>query len=237
MSMLPRVFPPFPERKEFELFAIVEPAKEVGGDFYDFFFVDKDTLCIIIGDVSGKGIPAALFMATSKTLLRTEALRGLSCDEIFTRVNDVLCCDNQACMFVTVLCLMLNTKTGEIQFSNAGHNPPLISTGGGPFNFINMPRGFVLGGMETTKCKSSNLWLKPNDIILLYTDGVTEAMNPQLQLFSEQRLKNCLSNLRFTELTELIDGVYRDITTFAQGAPQSDDITLLALRFNGQGRQ
>jgi sigma-B regulation protein RsbU (phosphoserine phosphatase) len=236
MSMLPRVFPPFPERKEFELFAIVDPAREVGGDFYDFFFVDKDTLCIVIGDVSGKGVPAALFMATSKTLLRTEALRGLSCDEILSRVNNTLCPDNQTCMFVTVFCLMLNTETGEIQFSNAGHNPPLISTSGRPFEFVDVPKGFVLGAMENTKYESRRLMLEPNDIVYVYTDGVTEAMNPQTQLFSEQRLRTCLSNLRVEDMTELIHRVRQEIMTFAQGAPQSDDIAMLALRFEGKGQ-
>ncbi|MCM8781316.1 MAG: SpoIIE family protein phosphatase [Candidatus Omnitrophica bacterium] len=233
-SMLPRVFPPFPDRKEFDIFAMMDPAKEVGGDFYDFFFVDKNRLCVVIGDVSGKGVPAALFMAISKTLFRTEAMRGLPPDEVVSRVNNLLCLDNQTCMFVTVFCLILNTETGEVQFCNGGHNPPLICNQTGCFQFIEVPKGFVIGAIENSKCVSKSLLLKPNDIIFLYTDGVTEAMNPQNKLFSEERLKSCLEKYKHKDITEIVKSIREEISDFAQDAPQSDDITMLVLRYNGR---
>jgi sigma-B regulation protein RsbU (phosphoserine phosphatase) len=234
-SMLPRIFPPFPDRKEFEIFATMDPAKEVGGDFYDFFFVDKNRLCFLIGDVSGKGVPAALFMAITKTLLKTEALRGLSPDEILIRVNKILYPDNEACMFITVFCVILNIETGRLHFSNAGHNPPLILATEKGFEFIEVPKGFVLGPMENVKFERGELILKPDDIIFLYTDGVTEAMNPQDKLFSPERLKACLSNLKERDIKDIVNGIRREIQIFSEGTLQSDDITMLALRYKGKG--
>src|SRR5947209_13755258 len=147
-SMLPRVFPPFPGRKEFELYAMMEPAKEVGGDLYDFFFVDENRLCVFVGDVSGKGVPAALFMALSKTLLKSEAMRDYPPGEILARVNNLLCPDNRECMFVTVFCLILNTRTGEAEYCSAGHNPPLLCTNDGAVEYLRAPGGFVVGLQE-----------------------------------------------------------------------------------------
>jgi len=236
-SMLPRVFPPFPDRREFDIFALMDPAKEVGGDFYDFFFVDKHKLCVIIGDVSGKGVPAALFMAISKTLFKTEALRGLASDEIVSNVNNALCPDNQLCMFVTVFCLLLDTRTGEIEFCNGGHNPPLMCSDNVCFEFIPVPKGFVVGAMENTKCESKKMKLKANDIVFLYTDGVTEAMNPKSELFSEARLRDCLFKLKDKPITEIVSGMRQELQGFAQDAPQSDDITMLVLRYNGRSAQ
>lgn len=233
-SMLPRIFPPFPERKEFDIFATMDPAKEVGGDFYDFFFVDKNKLCVIIGDVSGKGVPAALFMAISKTLLKTEALRGLPPREILTTVNDVLCLDNQMCMFVTVFCLILDTETGEVEYCNGGHNPPLLCTQNGCFEFINVPKGFVVGAMEHLQCEGKRLMLKPNDTIFLYTDGITEAMNPKKELFSENRLRESLEVVKEKDLKDIVSSMRQEIRKHAQEEPQSDDITMLLLRYNGK---
>jgi sigma-B regulation protein RsbU (phosphoserine phosphatase) len=232
-SMLPRTFPPFPDRKEFDIFATMEPAKEVGGDFYDFFFIDEDKLCFLIGDVSGKGVPAALFMAISRILLKTEALRVIPPDEILYNVNNTLCPDNDASMFVTLFCVILNAETGEMQFANAGHNPPLINANGEGFEFIQLPKSFVVGPMPDTKYKFQKLTLRPNDTIFLYTDGVTEAMNPDSQLFSDERLKECLSGLKDKDVKEIISAVREQIAEFAQGALQSDDITMLALKYNG----
>ena len=232
-SMLPTVFPPFPDRKEFDIFATMESAKEVGGDFYDFFLIGENKLCFLIGDVSGKGVPAALFMAISKTLLKTEALRDIPPDEILFWVNNTLYPDNDTCMFATIFCAILNTETGELQFANGGHNPPLHADGG-DFEFIQMPKGFVVGPMPDTKFESRKLTLKPNDVIFMYTDGVTEAMNPESQQFSDERLKQCLSRLKEKDITDIIHGVRAEIETFAQGASQSDDITMLALKFNGE---
>jgi len=233
-SMLPRIFPPFPERKEFDIFATMDPAKEVGGDFYDFFFIDNKKLCVIIGDVSGKGVPAALFMAISKTMLKTEALRGLPPREILTIVNDALCLDNQMCMFVTVFCLILDTETGEAQYSNGGHNPPLLCGQNGCFEFINVPKGFVVGAMEHLQCEGKNLLLKPSDTIFLYTDGVTEAMNPKKELFSENRLKESLEVVKEKDLKDIVSNMRQEIRKHAQEEPQSDDITMLLLRYNGK---
>ena len=233
-SMLPRVFPPFPQRKEFDIFATMDPAKEVGGDFYDFFFVDKNKLCVVIGDVSGKGVPAALFMAISKTLFKTQALRGLSPKEIMTTVNDTLCLDNQMCMFVTVFFLILDTQTGEAEYCNGGHNPPLLCTQDGCFEFINVPKGFVVGAMENLQCEDKKLIFKPNDTIFLYTDGVTEAMNPKRELFSESRLKQGLAIVKDNGLQDIVASMRREIRNHAQDEPQSDDITMLLLRYNGK---
>jgi sigma-B regulation protein RsbU (phosphoserine phosphatase) len=234
--MLPQVFPPFPDRKEFEIFATMDAAKEVGGDFYDFFFVDKHKLCMIIGDVSGKGVPAALFMAISKTLFKSEALRGLPPAEVLTVVNNLLCPDNQMCMFVTVFCLMLNTETGEIEFSNGGHNPPLLCSAKGCFQFLEIPKGFVVGAMENTSCISKTIILQPGDTIFLYTDGVTEAMNPQKQLFSEERLKEGLCRAQDKDIKDIVGSIRQDLRDYVQDEPQSDDITMLVLKYNGSSR-
>ena len=234
-SMLPRIFPPFPQRKEFDIFATMVAAKEVGGDFYDFFFIDKNKLCFLIGDVSGKGVPAALFMAITKTLLKTEALRDVPPDEIISRVNDTLCPDNETCMFVTILCVILDVQTGQIAFSNSGHNPPLLYQDKGDFEFISVPKGCVAGIMHNARFGSMKLRLKPNDIIFLYTDGVTEAMDPDGKLFSEERLKSCLSRLKNKDIGAIIHGVAEEIKNFTKGTFQSDDITMLAVRYNGKG--
>ncbi len=233
LSMLPTIFPPFPDREEFGIYATMEPAKEVGGDFYDFFLIGEDKLCLIIGDVSGKGVPASLFMVISKTLLKTEALRGISPDEILHRVNNILYPDNDNNMFVTVFCVILDIKTGEMQFANGGHNPPLICNDKGNFQFIQMPKGFVLGPMPDMEYECKELTLNPNDVIFLYTDGVTEAMNREHEQFSDERLKQCLSNIKCGEIEDIIHGVRAEMSTFVQGADQSDDITMLALKYKG----
>jgi len=232
-SMLPRIFPPFPDRKEFDIFATMAPAREVGGDFYDFFFVDENKLCFVIGDVCGKGIPAALFMAISKTLLKTEALRGLSPEQIFTRVNNILYPDNDLSMFFTGLCVLLDTTNGEIMMSNGGHNPPLLSNTDSEFQFIQLPKSLVVGVMPDAKFECQKIALKPDDVIFMYTDGVTEAVNPEEHLFSSDRLKNCLSNLKEKDPTYIVNSIRKEIEDFTRGMPQSDDITMLALRFNG----
>jgi sigma-B regulation protein RsbU (phosphoserine phosphatase) len=232
-SMLPRMFPPFPHRKEFDIFATMEPAREVGGDFYDFFLIGESKLCFLIGDVSGKGVPASLFMAISKTLLKTEGLRGHSPDEMLFRVNNILCPDNDTNMFVTLFCVILDAKTGEIQFANGGHNPPLICTDGRDFEFIQMPEGFIVGAIPDMEYECKKLVLRPDDVILMYTDGVTEAMNPVDQLFSEDRLKQCLSSLKGKDIRAIIQGVRAEVEAFVRGRPQSDDITMLALKYLG----
>jgi len=174
-------------------------------------------------------------MAISKTLLKTEALRGLSPEQILTRVNGMLYPDNEFSMFFTGFCVMLNTENGEILFANGGHNPPLICTADGEFEFIQMSKSLVVGVMPDVKFECQKLILKPNDVIFMYTDGVTEAENPEKHLFSSDRLKNCLSSLKDREPTYIISAVRAEIEKFTRGMPQSDDITMLALRFNGKG--
>jgi serine phosphatase RsbU (regulator of sigma subunit) len=229
-SMLPTKFP---DRKDIDIFAIMEPAREVGGDFYDFFFIGKNKICTIIGDVSGKGITAALFMVISKTLLKTESLRGLEPGEILLRVNNLLYPDNEECMFVTVFCTILDIKTGELQYANAGHNPPLLYTDSDGFNFIDVNKGFVLAAMNNVNFVSEKLYLKPDDLIFLYTDGVTEAMNPDNKQFSNNRLLQTLSKLKGKDVQKCIEGVREEVRSFVKEEPQSDDITMLALKYNG----
>jgi len=234
-SMLPRIFPPFPDRKEFEIYAMMDAAKEVGGDFYDFFFVDKDKLCVIIGDVSGKGVPAALFMAISKTLFKTEAMRGLLPNETIENVNNLLCVDNQMCMFVTIFCLVLDTRTGQVVYSNGGHNPPLVCSYKACFDFVKGPSGLVVGAMEGAKAECGNIKLEPNDFIFLYTDGVTEAMNSKRELFTEERLQSALCKLRDQEITQVVQNMRQELFNYVQDAPQSDDITMVVLKYKGDG--
>jgi serine phosphatase RsbU (regulator of sigma subunit) len=228
-SILPKIFP---DKKEFNIFAMMEPAKEVGGDFYDFFFIGENKFCFVIGDASGKGIPAALFMVISKTLIRTEALRDLPPDEILFRVNNILYPNNDECMFVTTFCAILDLKTGELQFANAGHNPPLLYIGDHNFEFLDMDHGFVLGGMPDFKYTCQKLSLKPGGIIFLYTDGVTEAMDKEESLFSDERLKKTLSELTDTNVEGIITDIIDKLKHFTGETPQSDDITMLALKFN-----
>jgi sigma-B regulation protein RsbU (phosphoserine phosphatase) len=233
-SVLPRTFPAFPHRKEFDIFALMEAAKEVGGDFYDFFFINEKKLCFIIGDVSGKGVPAALFMMITKTLLKTIALRDLSPEEILFNVNKIVASQNERSMFVTVQCAILDTETGELKIGNAGHNPPLIGKGNGQgYEFITLPESIVLGPMEDVTFSSVTVMLKPADIIFLYTDGITEAMNPQSEIFSDDRLKTTLSSLTGSNVTDIVCGVRDEIKKYAREAPQSDDITIVALQYKG----
>jgi sigma-B regulation protein RsbU (phosphoserine phosphatase) len=232
-SLLPRIFPPFPDRPEFDIYAIMDPAKEVGGDFYDFFFIDDRHLFFVIGDVSDKGVPAALFMMVSKTLLKTEALRKGSPAEILAGVNNLLYPDNETMMFVTIFCAILDTETGELAYSSAGHNPPLYCPDGAAPQFMTVPPGLVAGAMADSTYSNRIMQLRPNDIILLYTDGVTEAMNSAAMLYGEERLVSA-AYLRKTDCVhDFIASLREDVLRYTDGAKQSDDITMLALRFLG----
>ena len=229
-GMIPREFP---VREEFEVFASMEPAKEVGGDLYDFFFIDDDNFYFIVGDVSGKGVPAALFMAISKTLLRTEALRGLPPNEILQNANNTLCPDNEECMFVTVFCGILNIRTGELQFANAGHNPPIVGGQQRSTEFLKLHSGFVLGTIPDFPYVTQEEKLDPGDYLYVYTDGVTEAMNLEEKLFSDARLLEIMKNIDNNPATEMLAVVKDEVKDFVKEAPQSDDITMLAVRFHG----
>jgi len=232
-SMLPRIFPPFPDRKEFDIFATMEPAKEVGGDFYDFFLINESKLCFLMGDVSGKGVPAALFMMITKTLLKNAGLQDVPAHEILSKANDIVALDNNAAMFATVFCAVLDIKSGEVEWANAGHNPPLVYRKGAGFEFLDTGKSFVLGPMPNFKYTSQKIRLNPGDTFFLYTDGVTEAMNARQELFSEARLKESLNKLKDKSATDIIKALRNEIAAFAKGESQSDDITMLALKYNG----
>ena len=232
-SALPSVFPPFPTHKEFDIWATMDTAKEVGGDFYDFYFVNKDTLAFLIADVSGKGIPAAMFMMNAKAVLKSYAESGLDVNKVFTLANEKLCEGNDAGMFVTAWMGFLNTETGEVTFANAGHNPPLVRHADGSFEYLKVRAGFVLAGMEGVKYRKNELQLAPSDVIYLYTDGVTEATNLNDELYGEDRLLALLNANKEASMEELCKLVKDDVFAFAGEAPQFDDITMLALKYNG----
>ena len=235
MSFLPKRFPPFPEKEELEIFAILEPAKEVGGDLYDFFLIDEEHVFFSIGDVSGKGVPAALFMAVTKTLMKGIASQTISPSITLSHVNLELCKDNDSSMFVTVFCGILNLKTGELLFANAGHNLPVLISAGGDIRWLSSPPALLLGIMEDAQFETSRMILTPGDTLFLYTDGVTEAMNPQQEFFSDQTLISTIAgcqNKRSPE--EIIDCVLKTVKAFAGVEPQSDDITMLALHYRGK---
>lgn len=235
-SMLPRIFPPFPDRKEIDIFAIMEPAKEVGGDLYDFFLIDSKKLCVVIGDVSGKGVPASLFMVITKTLIKNEALRGIGADEIFNNVNRMLAEQNDECMFVTSFIGIIDLDTGDIEFSNAGHNPPLINRKDSEkFEYVTLPKGFVLAGMPGMKFKKDKMKLEAGDTLFMYTDGVTEAMDKDSRLYSDSRLAASLSTIKSNdrEVSKIIKIIREDIREHVKDAEQSDDITMLVIKYLG----
>lgn len=231
MGILPKVFPPFPDRHEFDVYAIVEPAKEVGGDLYDFFFMDDDHLCFTVGDVSGKGVPAALFMAITKTLIKTKATKGLTADKVLSRVNEDLSMDNPSLMFVTLFLGILNVRTGELEYCNGGHNPPFIIHANGDIEPLATTNGMALGVMEDFSYESGKRILEKGESILVYTDGVTEAMNKREELFSEERLEKEIAAAKDKSIENLLSDIMQKVKAFSEGAPQTDDITVMALKF------
>ena len=231
-SMLPCIFPAFPERTEFDIYATMNPAKEVGGDFYDFFLVDNDHLAVVIADVSGKGVPAALFMVIAKTLIKDHAQQGTQPEEVFTEVNRLLCEANDEGMFVTAWMGVLELSTGHLAYVNAGHNPPLLRHGG-KYEFLRTRSGFILAGMEGMRYRPASLELAPGDALYLYTDGVTEAANKNKQLYGDQRLCEVLNAHADSDPETLLKIVKDDVDAFVGTAPQFDDITMLGLRYLG----
>ncbi len=233
-SALPSVFPPYPGRTDMDIYASMHTAKEVGGDFYDFYFVDKDKLAFLIADVSGKGIPAAMFMMTAKTLIKGFAESGKAVNEVFTLANEKLCENNEANMFVTGWLGFIDLKTGVLEFANAGHNPPLIKRADGSFEYLKMRAGFVLAGMEGINYRKNELQLSPGDEIFLYTDGVTEATDLNNELYGEDRLLGILNGgPDKASAQELCEKVKADVDKFVGEAPQFDDITMLSLKYKG----
>jgi sigma-B regulation protein RsbU (phosphoserine phosphatase) len=235
MSLLPKTFPAFPERSEIAVHAIVRPAREVGGDFYDFYFIDGDHLCAVIGDVSGKGIPAALYMAVTKTLIKANAAPLLEPAEIMAGVNRELCEKRDTAMFVTLLLAILNTSTGELKLCNAGHHPPLLIDSTGALETI-AGQSPALGLLADAAFEVRTLFLEPGDTLFFFTDGVTEALNPGREFFSATRLHDMLRATHTQRVEEMTRRVVEEVSSFGAAEDQSDDISVLALRWLGARR-
>ena len=234
MELVPKTFPPFPHRQDFSLYATMIPAREVGGDFYDFMMTDNENLWIVIGDVSGKGIPAAMFMAVTRTFLRAFVQEEKSPGLVMSRVNDELARNNDANMFVTIFCGVLHLPTGKFCWANGGHNLPFLMREAGPVEFLPRTKGTMLGAMEGMEYAESSLLLTPGDTLFLYTDGVTEAMDADEQWIGNERTQEILEKLRGKNCIELVNGVQAELREFVGDAEQSDDITVLVMQYFGQ---
>ena len=233
-NMLPGIFPAFPDKTEFDIYATMNPAKEVGGDFYDFFMVDDRHLAVVMADVSGKGVPAALFMVIAKTLIKDHTSVGEAPGAVFTQVNEQLCEGNDAGLFVTGWMGILEISTGHFTFVNAGHNPPLLKRAGGSFEWLKSRAGFVLAGMEGVRYRENTLQLCPGDQLYLYTDGVTEATDVNKELFGEERLQAVLNEEPDLPVAQLLPKIKARIDQFAGASEQFDDITMLSLLYSGK---
>ena len=231
-SALPSTFPAFPDlQAEFDIYALMDPARQVGGDFYDFYLLDDHTLAFLIADVSGKGIPASLFMMRAKTTIKTYAENGMAVADVFTNANNQLCECNDADMFGTAWMGILDLSDGTLKYANAGHNRPLIKRKDGQFEYLQGPAGFVLAGMEGIHYKEQELVLQPGDEIFLYTDGVVEATDVDKQLYGDDRLLACVNEHNGEDSRQLCDSIKEDVDRFYEGAEQFDDITEVSLQF------
>jgi len=230
-AILPRIFPPFPEEANtLDIAADMNAAKDVGGDFYDFFRIDNDHIGFTIADVSGKGVPAAIFMAVSRTLLRATGIRGVSPAECMTYSNDLLSQESVNYMFVTMFYGIYNIRTGEVCYSNAGHNPPYLMKANGHVELLPLSKDIVAGAIDDYQFTQESIQLEPGDTLLLYTDGVTEAIDTDEKEYGEARLEKLLAQSCKLSCQEIVDNVKADVKAFAGEAEQSDDITLLALK-------
>ena len=228
-SALPCVFPPYPNILEFDIFAQMKTAKQVGGDFYDFFFLDNDHIAFLIADVSGKGIPAAMFMMTAKTTIRSIASSSNAPADILAKANARLAENNEADMFVTVWLGILDPKTGILTYSNAGHNFPILKRANKSIEWIRSKPSLVLAAMPEAKYKSFEITLRPGDTLFLYTDGITETVNPAMELFGDKRLEEAIAKAS----SHICTDVEADVLKFANGAEQADDMTMLTLKYRG----
>ena len=231
-SMLPNIFPPFPERKEFDLYATMRPAREVGGDFYDFFMIDEDHLALVMADVSGKGVPGALFMMVSKVILKNNAMLGKSVGEILAMTNDLICANNRMEMFVTVWMGILEISTGKIRAANAGHEYPAVMQDG-CFRLCRDRHSFVIGGLANVSYREYELQLEKGDKLFLYTDGVTEATDEKGELFGTERMLEALNAHADASPREILTGVKDAVDAFVGDAEQFDDMTMLCLKYKG----
>ena len=230
-AILPRIFPPFPEdADQMDIAASMNAAKDVAGDFYDFFRIDDDHIGFVIADVSGKGIPAAIFMAVSRTLIRATGIRGVKPSECITYINSLLAEESASNMFVTVFYGIYDIKTGDVTYTNAGHNPPYVAKADGSIVKLPLSKNIIAGLLKDYQFTEEALQLQHGDTLLLYTDGVTEAVDPDYEEYGEERLEALLKNTSQVDCQQLIDAVKADVKVFANGAEQSDDITLLAIK-------
>lgn len=233
MSLLPKVFPAFPDRNEFDVHAVVRPAREVGGDFYDFFLIDERRLCVLIGDVAGKGVPAALFMAVSRALIKANVLSGSSLPVALGKVNDELCEEADAGMFVTLLIIVLETDTGAIEYANVGHLSPFLLGGDGAVRPLDGGHAPALALSKGLHFGTARHQLAPGESLFLFTDGVTEALNAAREFYTPQRLQFVLRDVCALPVHRITRSVIQDVRTFASDQPQADDISVLALRWIG----
>ena len=236
-DMLPNVFPAFPDRGEFDIYAMMNPAKEVGGDFYDFFLVDDSHLGVVMADVSGKGVPAALFMTISKIIIQNFAIAGQDAAKALEQANAQICANNREDMFVTVWLGILDLESGLLSASNAGHEYPVTRKDGGMFSLLQDRHGFVVVGLEQSRYKNYEVQFEPGDELFLYTDGVPEAVNASLEQYGTERMLDALNRFRGAEPKELLIRMREDISDFCGDAPQFDDITMLCLKYLGCGKE
>ncbi len=236
-AFVPHIFPPFPNRPEFDLYASMDPAKEVGGDFYDFFLIDEDHLALVMADVSGKGVPAALFMMVSKIILQSCAMLGKSPAEILKKTNEAICSNNQEDMFVTVWLGILEISTGKLTAANAGHEYPMLRTPNGGFDLYKDRHGFVIGGMSGSRYREYELQLQPGSKLFVYTDGVSEAKNVQKELFGTERILAALNRVPEASPQTILQNVRQAVDGFVQEAEQFDDLTMLCLEYKGAQRK
>ena len=232
-SSLPNIFPPFPEKTDFDIFASMDAAKEVGGDFYDFFFINENEFMFLIADVSGKGVPAALFMMNVKTLINNVSQNGYNPKQLIEKINKKICETNQQGFFVTMLACIININNGEISVINCGHNPPLLKRQDKKYEFLKLNSNFPLGIFEDAEFELYKTTLMPRDIMYTYTDGVTEATNTNNEIFGEEKLYTCLNNIEETRPENIIQEIKNSIKEFTDSASQSDDITMLAFKYIG----
>ena len=235
-AFVPHTFPPFPNREEFDIYAVMNPAREVGGDFYDFFLIDDDHLCLVMADVSGKGIPGALFMMVSKIILQSCAMLGRSAAEILTKTNEAICSNNPEDMFVTVWLGILEISTGKLTTANAGHEYPAIKRPGGSFELLKEKHGLVIGAMENTHYKEYELQLEPGTKLFLYTDGVPEATDTNNRMFGTERMLEALNAEPDAEPRQILHKVHSAVDGFVKDAEQFDDLTMLCMEYKGDSR-
>ena len=236
-DMLPGDFPPFPDRREFDIYAMMDPAKEVGGDFYDFFFIDRDHLALAIADVSGKGVPAALFMMMSKILVQNSAMSGISPAKVLEAVNQQLCANNQEQMFLTIWLGVLDLRNGHLTAANAGHEYPVLRSPGGRFEMYKDRHGLVIGAMEGIRYQEYEMDMLPGSKLFVYTDGVPEATDAQEELFGTTRMIGALNASPDASVREVLENVENAVGSFVGKAPQFDDMTMLCIEYHGPAEE